>query len=137
MTIDHIAIFTDHLETLKNYYIKYFDATANDIYHNDKKQFKSYFLSFYCGARIEIMSMPDIPDNINDTVFKQHKGYIHLAFNVKTMSDVDIKAAQLSEDGYKILDGPRKTGDGYYEFVTLDPDKNRIEVTTEFIDLQS
>jgi hypothetical protein len=28
-----------------------------------------------------------------------------------------------------ILDGPRRTGDGYYESVTLDPDGNRIEIT--------
>ena len=35
-----------------------------------------------------------------------------------------------NENGFRILEGPRRTGDGYYEFVTLDPDLNRIEVTT-------
>jgi lactoylglutathione lyase len=42
---------------------------------------------------------------------------------------VEAKAKQLKEDGYPILSGPRQTGDGYYEFETLDPDNNRIEVT--------
>jgi lactoylglutathione lyase len=28
-----------------------------------------------------------------------------------------------------VVDGPRVTGDGYYESVVLDPDGNRIEVT--------
>ena len=75
------------------------------------------------------MAMPNIPDNLNDTVIKQHKGIIHLAFGVDTMQEVEEKAKQLNNDGFIILSGPRKTGDGYYEFETLDPDGNRLEVT--------
>jgi lactoylglutathione lyase len=45
------------------------------------------------------------------------------------MQAVEEKAGQLSANGFPILSGPRKTGDGYYEFETLDPDNNRIEVT--------
>jgi lactoylglutathione lyase len=78
------------------------------------------------------MSRPDIPDNLNDTVTKQHKGIIHLAFGVSTIEEVEAKATELKRDGYKILSGPRKTGDGYYEFETLDPDNNRLEVTTKY-----
>jgi lactoylglutathione lyase len=66
------------------------------------------------------------------TIIKQHKGIIHLAFGVNTKQEVDEKAKQLHTDGFKILSGPRKTGDGYYEFETLDPDNNRIEVTSPF-----
>jgi lactoylglutathione lyase len=36
---------------------------------------------------------------------------------------------RLKEDGFASLDGPRRTGDGYYESVTLDPDGNRVEIT--------
>ena len=133
MIIDHIAIYTDHLEELKNYYIKYFGAIQNNMYLNEKKQFRSYFLSFKSGTRLEIMSMPGIPDNVNDTKNSQHKGIIHFALGVETMQEVDYKARQLEQDGFKILDGPRKTGDGYYEFVTLDPDGNRIEITTKYV----
>ena len=42
-----------------------------------------------------------------------------------------ISLQTLRESGFKILGEPRKTGDGYYEFETLDPDNNRLEVTTE------
>ena len=132
MTIDHIAIFTNQLELLRNYYEKYFGASTNNLYFNEKKQFRSYFLSFDSGARIEIMSMPGIPANLNDTVKARHLGLIHLAFHIETIGEVDAKARQLESNGYKIIDGPRKTGDGYYEFVTLDPDGNRIEVTTDY-----
>ena len=55
-----------------------------------------------------------------------------MAFGVNTKLEVDEKAKQLQSDGFKILRGPRKTGDGYYEFETLDPDDNRLEVTTKY-----
>ena len=80
MILEHVAIWTDRLEELKDYYVKYFDGTPNDKYINNKKQFHSYFISFKTGARLEIMAMPNIPENLNDTVTRQHKGIIHLAF---------------------------------------------------------
>jgi lactoylglutathione lyase len=132
MTLEHAAIWTRQLEVLRNFYCLYFEAISNSKYSNKQKGFESYFLSFTSGARLELMSMPGIPENENDTVQCQHLGLIHLAFGVDTMDEVDQKALQLKNAGYKILSGPRKTGDGYYEFETLDPDHNRIEVTTVF-----
>ncbi len=129
MTLEHVAIWTDNLENLNEYYTKYFDGKSNSKYINDSKKFHSYFLSFASGARLELMAMPGIPDNANDRVIKQHKGIIHLAFGISTTEEVDKKATQLMEAGFPILSGPRKTGDGYYEFETLDPDNNRLEVT--------
>jgi len=72
--------------------------------------------------------MPDIPENLNDTKNRQHLCIIHLAFAVSSKEDVEEKANELSSAGYDILRGPRTTGDGYYEFETLDPDGNRIEI---------
>ena len=134
MIIEHVAIWTDNLELLKEFYAKYFGGTSNEKYSNDKNKFSSYFISFDSGARLEIMSRPGIPENTNDRVNAQHKGIIHLAFGAGTKNDVDVKAKQLEADGFKILSGPRKTGDGYYEFETLDPDNNLIEVTTKYKD---
>jgi lactoylglutathione lyase len=130
MTLEHVAIWTNDLEGLKHFYVKYFEAVSNNKYRNPASNFESYFLSFASGARLELMSRPDIPENSNDTI-KQHTGIIHLAFGVSTIEEVDHKAKELQNDGYKILRGPRKTGDGYYEFETLDPDNNRLEVTTK------
>jgi lactoylglutathione lyase len=131
MTLEQVAIWTDNLEALKDYYVKYFEAVPNDKYTNVKKDFHSYFLSFKSGARLELMTMPNIPVNSNDTIVKQHKGIIHLAFGVDTTAEVEAKATQLQANGFKILSGPRITGDGYYEFETLDPDNNRLEVTAK------
>ncbi|MEO0506826.1 MAG: VOC family protein [Bacteroidota bacterium] len=132
MTFEHVAIWTDNLEQLKDYYSHYFGGKPNQKYVNTDKSFESYFLTFASGARLELMTMPNIPSNKNDTIVRQHNGIIHLAFGVDTILAVDEKAEQLYNDGYQILSGPRKTGDGYYEFETLDPDNNRLEVTTTY-----
>ncbi len=50
MKIEHVAIWTERLEELKGFYEKYFNAVSNDKYHNPKKHFSSYFLSFESGA---------------------------------------------------------------------------------------
>lgn len=129
MTLEHAAIWTRQLETLRDFYVRYFNGTSNQKYHNPTKGFESYFLRFDGGARLEIMSMPGIPDNLNDTRQAQHLGLIHLAFGVDTVAEVDQKAEEMRAAGFPILSGPRKTGDGYYEFETLDPDGNRLEVS--------
>ncbi len=131
MTLEHVAIWTDDLERLKNYYARYFGGVPNEKYTNEMTQFQSYFLTFKSGARLEIMTRPGIPANTNDTIIEQHLGVIHLAFGVDTMLEVETKAKELQADGFKILRGPRRTGDGYFEFETLDPDNNRLEVTTK------
>ena len=133
MTLEHVAIWTGDLEGLKSFYVQYFGAVSNDKYTNVKNQFHSYFLTFESGARLELMTKPGIPDNTNDSVVAQYKGIIHLAFGVETMEEVEQKAIELKNAGFQILRGPRKTGDGYYEFETLDPDNNRLEVTTEWV----
>jgi lactoylglutathione lyase len=129
--LDHIAIWADDIEKIKEYYTRFFDAESNDKYTNPNTGFSSYFLSFDDGSRIEVMHRADIPDNANDVIERQYKGYIHISFVVDTKADVDAKAKQLAEAGYAILRGPRVTGDGYYEFETIDPENNRLEVMTK------
>jgi len=128
MYIEHIAIWTQDLERLKTFYETYFAAQPGPKYVNPAKQYQSYFLCFDSGARLELMFRPDIPDTQDDPV-AQFTGYIHLAMAVGAETAVDELTARLRADGYPVLDGPRRTGDGYYESVVLDPDGNRIEIT--------
>ena len=131
MNLEHVAIWTGQPEELKSYYCRFFGGISNEKYFNPIKNFTSYFISFQNGARLEIMSRPDIPVNLNDPS-KQYTGIIHLSFDPGTVADVDAMADLIRQSGYPILSGPRKTGDGYYEFETYDPDCNRIEVGTLF-----
>jgi lactoylglutathione lyase len=134
MTIDHVAIWTPRLEQLKDFYVRYFNGRSNEKYSNSETLFESYFVTFDSGTRIEIMHKPGIPENLNDPVNKQHNGLIHIAFGMETMKEVSDKALELAKDGFKIIRGPRRTGDGYWEFETTDPDNNRIEVMSRFVE---
>jgi lactoylglutathione lyase len=134
MTIDHIAIWTTDLEKIKDYYTKYYGGRANEKYTNSVKQFDSYFISFDSGSRLELMQRPDIPDNLNDRVEKQHLGISHISFGMESMEQVIEKSKELAKNGFRIICGPRKTGDGYFEFKTLDPDNNRIEVSAIYVE---
>lgn len=128
MRIEHIAILTKSLERLKKFYETYFQATAGSKYKNHEKGFESYFLTFQSGARLELISSSALLDNENDQQSLQ-SGYVHLAISVGSKEDVDSLTQKLERGGCQRLDGPRYTGDGYYESVILDPDGNRIEIT--------
>ena len=128
MKIEHVAIWANDLELLREFYCKYFEGKSNEKYNNDKKGFSSYFISFEDGGRLEIMNMDGIPDSQNNPK-SQAKGIIHLAFSVGSAEKVNELTERLKMDGLQILDGPRHTGDGYYESVVLDPEGNRLEIT--------
>jgi lactoylglutathione lyase len=123
-----VAIWTNDLERLKEFYESCIDAQSGDKYTNSKKQFESYFLGFVSGARLELMSRPDIPETSND-INHPFVGIVHLAFSTGSEQKVDLLTHRLNQDGYRILDGPRHTRDGYYESVVFDPDGNQIEIT--------
>jgi len=128
MHIDHVAIWTKDIECLKAFYERYFQASAGERYRNRQKRFESYFLEFASGARLELMCMANIPDSKND-IESQFTGIIHLAFSTGSEQEVDGLTRRLKRDGFTVVDGPRHTGDGYYESVVFDPDGNRIEIT--------
>ena len=127
MQIEHVAIWAKDIEVLKHFYIEYFKCSAGARYHNTKKDFKSYFLSFSNGCRLEIMQMTTIPERPNATV--EWQGLAHLAVSVGSKENVDELTEKIRKAGFKIVGEPRTTGDGYYESVILDPEGNRIEIT--------
>ena len=126
MQIEHIALYVNDLEGAIEFFINYFDAKAGDMYHNKRTNFKSYFLSFEDGARIEIMSRPDTND-IEKILTRT--GFAHIAFSVGSKENVDKLTARLKEDGFEVISGPRVTGDGYYESCILAFEGNQIEIT--------
>ena len=128
MRIEHVAFWTEELERLVNFYEKYFSATAGSKYVNPVKEFESRFLSFESGARIEVMRS-STSNPVKHEPGAQRMGLAHLAISVGSQRRVEELTAQLREDGFEVVDGPRYTGDGYFESVALDPDGNRIEIT--------
>lgn len=128
MNIEHIAIWCNDLEKMRTFYETYFNAKSNNKYENKTKGFTSYFLTLDNGARIELMKM-DAIDTLPVEVYKQFTGLAHIAFSTGSAQKVDIMTKTFIKDGYEILNGPRLTGDGYYESVLLDPEGNHLEIT--------
>ena len=126
MIIEHVALFVNDLEGARNFFIKYLGAASNDMYHNKKTGFRSYFLSFDGGARLEIMNKPEVCDSLRNPA---QTGYAHIAFSVGSKEKVDSLTAELKADGYEVISGPRTTGDGYYESCIVAIEGNQIEIT--------
>ena len=126
MHIEHIAMYVNDLEKTKEFFVKYFNAISNEGYHNPNTDFRSYFLSFDDGARLEIMNRPQMKDEektLNRT------GYIHIAFSLGSKKQVDDLTERLRNDGFSVVSGPRTTGDGYYESCIIGIEGNQIEIT--------
>ena len=126
MKIEHIAMYVNDLESVRDFFVKYFGAVCYDGYYNSKTGFRSYFLLFDDGARLEIMNKPQMEDEVKSPV---RTGYIHIAFSVGSKEKVDFLTRQMQEDGYEVVSGPRTTGDGYYESCIIGIEGNQIEIT--------
>lgn len=127
MRIEHVAIWTTDLTRCKQFYTSYFGATAGAHYLNPTKGFESCFLSFGNGARIEAMTTSTL-SLVELAPGAQRLGLTHFAISVGSESLVDELTERLRSDGISVVDGPRRTGDGYYESVIIDPDGNRVEI---------
>jgi lactoylglutathione lyase len=119
--LTHVALWSADLERLRAFYESYFGASAGPRYENPGKGFQSYFLTLAGGARIELM---------HSSAPARSSGYAHIALAPGSEGAVDALTERLRAQGYAVIDGPRRTGDGYYESVILDPDGNRVELTT-------
>jgi len=126
MRIEHIAMYVDDLEAARDFFVSFLGGRANDGYHNKNTGFRSYFISFDDGARLEIMNKPEMTDiekPLNRT------GYIHIAFSVGNRERVNELTEELRSAGYEVVSGPRTTGDGYYESCVVAFEGNQIEIT--------
>ena len=126
MLIEHIAMYVNDLEKAREFFVEFFGAVSNEGYHNVKTGFRSYFLSFENGARLEIMNRPELQEAERGL---HRTGYAHIAFRLGSKQAVDALSERLQQNGYPVVSGPRTTGDGYYESCIIGIEGNQIEVT--------
>ena len=126
MKIEHIAMYVNDPEAARDFFVKYFGGKSNSVYHNKSTGFRSYFISFDDGARLEIMTRPEMPDQDKAP---NRTGYAHIAFSVGSKEKVEELTARLRTDGFEVVSGPRITGDGYYESCVAAIEENRVEIT--------
>ena len=123
--IEHVALWARDLEALAAFYARWFGARVGERYENPRKGFASRFLEFDGGARLEVMTRADLGARGDGELL----GLAHIAVVVGNETAVDALAARFVAEGIAVIDGPRRTGDGYYECVVRDPEGNRVEVT--------
>ena len=126
MIIEHIALYVNDLEAARYFFTTHLGGKSNEGYHNPRTGFRSYFISFNDGARLELMKKPEMNDlekPLNRT------GYAHIAFSVGSKDRVDELTEQLRAARYEVVSGPRTTGDGYYESCVVVIEGNQIEIT--------
>ncbi|MCR4740761.1 MAG: VOC family protein [Lachnospiraceae bacterium] len=126
MKIEHIAMYVNDLNAARDFFVNYLGGVSGDCYHNRSTGFKSFFISFDDGARLEIMNKPSMEDPAKSF---NRTGYIHIAFSVGSTEEVDRLTKQFREDGFDVLSGPRTTGDGYYESCIVGFEGSQIEIT--------
>ena len=126
MKIEHIAMYVNEPEACRDFFVKYLGGVSDDGYYNKTTGFRSFFISFSDGARLEIMNKPSLEDPAKTI---EHTGYSHIAFSVGSMEEVDRLTRRFREDGFEVVSGPRTTGDGYYESCVIGFEGNRIEIT--------
>ena len=66
MKIEHIAMYVNDLEGTRDFFVKYLGGLSNDGYHNELTGFRSYFITFDDGARLEIMNKPSMEEHLKD-----------------------------------------------------------------------
>ena len=126
MHIDHLAMYVCDLEGAQAFFTKYFGAASNQCYTNPNTNFRSYFLTFGDGARLELMRRHTMSDNPK---FPDRTGFNHIAISVGSKEAVDELTARMAADGFRVRSGPRTTGDGYYESSIVGFEGNLIEIT--------
>lgn len=126
MKIEHIALYVNDLEAAREFFIRYLGGRSNDGYHNPRTDFRSYFICFDDGARLELMNKPEMDDLAKPL---NRTGYAHIAFSVGSKEKVDALTEELKTAGYEAVSGPRTTGDGYYESCVVAIEGNQIEIT--------
>ena len=124
MRIEHVALWARDLDALADFYARWFGARVGARYENPRKGFASRFLEFSSGARLEVMTRT----GIDTRAAQEQLGLAHIAIVVGDESAVDALAAKFTGAGVAVIDGPRRTGDGYYECVVCDPEGNRVEI---------
>jgi lactoylglutathione lyase len=125
LRVVHIGVWVRDLERMREFYVAVLRGEAGRLYENARTGFRSYFISLGEGARVELMTRPDVSTGAHGG---DRVGYAHLALHVGSPSALDALVARLKASGVVVVGGPRTTGDGYYEAVIEDPEGNRIEL---------
>lgn len=124
--IEHVALWTADLDVSVRFWTEHFGAVAGDEYRSrNRPGFRSRFVQLGEGARLEIMTGPWVSA---DEAATEAAGWAHVAVSLGSEAAVDALAVRLRA-AERLVSGPRRTGDGYYEAVARSPEGALVEIT--------
>jgi lactoylglutathione lyase len=132
LRVEHVGLWVRNLEQMRDFYVAELGGRTGPLYENARTGFRSYFVSFGSGARLELMSRP--LDQAAEPAGSEAFGYAHVAFRLDSREAVEDAVDRLEAAGVVVLGRPRVTGDGYYEAVVRDPEGNCIELVASAAD---
>lgn len=125
--IAHVAYWVADIDRSCRFWAEWFGGLAGPLYTSaNQPGFISRFVTLSDGATIELMHRPDLSPESGSA--GPLIGLAHLAISLGTVAAVDSLAAKARLAGILVAE-PRRTGDGFYEAILIDPDHNQIEIT--------
>lgn len=106
MKISNVGMFVDDLEACKTFFENYFGALETMEYH-DENGFKEYILKIGDGAKLEIMTKPEIHDLKKDP---DRTGFAHICIKLDSKEDLDRVIDKIHASGYKVFYEPATNG---------------------------
>jgi lactoylglutathione lyase len=116
--VEHAAAWVADLDRACAFYVRWFGGVPGPLYRSQRRPFASRFVSIGNSARLELMTMAEEPARLS-----------HIAISVGSRDAVDRLVERMRAAGIGIANGPRLTGDGYYEAVIVDSEGNQVEIT--------
>jgi len=123
--IEHIALATDDVEALRDFYLK-LGAMASPPSTDPDTGLRACVLDF-CGVRLELLERPSGSEGAAGDL--RSPVLLHLGFTLGSADAVDEVSGKLLAAGYRLLEPPHRSQLGRYESVVLDPDGNRLKLT--------
>jgi lactoylglutathione lyase len=124
--IEHIALATNDLERLRDFYLQ-FGAVAAPPSTNAHSGLRSCVLDF-CGVRLELLERPGNGEGVAGD--GRSPGLLHLGFALGSADAVDELSGVIAAAGHRVLERPHRSGElSRYVSVVLDPDGNRVKLT--------
>lgn len=124
--LDHIALATTDVESLRDFYLQLRGVSSAPCTHADT-DLHTCVLDF-CGIRLVLLESPSIGEGHDGD--GRSSGLLQLGFALGSADAVDELSDAIAAAGYRVLQPPHRVGQlGPYHSVVLDPDGNQVKLT--------
>ena len=118
MYIANAGLFVKDLEGARKFFEDYFGAALAFEYNEEENKYYSYIMDLGDGARIELMTKPEIVDTPKDP---NRTGFAHVAIRVPSREKLNEVIDRFHENGYHFFYEPSsREGNGECRVMTFE-----------------